>query len=150
MEAWQGSGERAGAPGWRRMVMNTLTVAERGFTPSSVATTCICHHTQHHTMVRRKDCWLLHAEGPHINYQRSCPLGQFCFAFCVHTVCYFTGIFYAVVRQIIILFIDNKDSVFCIHSLLAFLSHPLWHRQQPWSTLKKLTPVNADMTQCRQ
>ena len=30
-----------------------------------------------------------------------------------YTVCYFTGIFYAVVRQISILFIDNKDSVFC-------------------------------------
>ena len=31
-----------------------------------------------------------------------------------YTVCYFTGIFYAVVRQIYTLFIDNKDSVFCI------------------------------------
>ena len=30
-----------------------------------------------------------------------------------YTVCYFTGIFYAVVRQISMLFIDNKDSVFC-------------------------------------
>ena len=30
-----------------------------------------------------------------------------------YTVCYFTGIFYAVVRQISILFVDNKDSVFC-------------------------------------
>ena len=29
-------------------------------------------------------------------------------------MCYFTGIFYAVVRQISMLFIDNKDSVFCI------------------------------------
>ena len=31
-----------------------------------------------------------------------------------YLVCYFTGIFYAVVRQISMLFIDNKDSVFCI------------------------------------
>ena len=28
-----------------------------------------------------------------------------------YTVCYFTGIFYAVVKQISMLFIDNKDSV---------------------------------------
>ena len=34
--------------------------------------------------------------------------------FMYYTVCYFTGIFYAVVRQICVLFIDNKDSVlFC-------------------------------------
>ena len=32
-----------------------------------------------------------------------------------YTVCYFTCIFYAVVRQISMLFIDNKDSVFCTH-----------------------------------
>ena len=31
-----------------------------------------------------------------------------------YTVCYLTGIFYAVVRQISVLFIDNKISVFCI------------------------------------
>ena len=31
-----------------------------------------------------------------------------------YTVCYVTGIFYAVVRQISMLFIDNKISVFCI------------------------------------
>ena len=30
-----------------------------------------------------------------------------------YTVCYFTGIFYAVVREISMLFIDNKHSVFC-------------------------------------
>ena len=30
-----------------------------------------------------------------------------------YTVCYFTGIFHAVVRQISMLFTDNKDSVFC-------------------------------------
>ena len=28
-----------------------------------------------------------------------------------YTVCYFTGLFYAVVRQISMLFVDNKDSV---------------------------------------
>ena len=33
--------------------------------------------------------------------------------FMYYTVCYFTGIFYAVVRQISILFIDNKDSLLC-------------------------------------
>ena len=31
-----------------------------------------------------------------------------------YTVCYFTGIFYAVVRKISMLFIDNKDFVLCI------------------------------------
>ena len=31
-----------------------------------------------------------------------------------YTVCYLTGIFYAVVRQISTLFIDNKIDVFCI------------------------------------
>ena len=34
--------------------------------------------------------------------------------FVYFTVCYFAGIFYAVVSQISMLFIDNKDSVFCI------------------------------------
>ena len=33
---------------------------------------------------------------------------------CIIILCYFTCIFYAVVRQISVLFIDNKDSVFCI------------------------------------
>ena len=32
----------------------------------------------------------------------------------LYTVCYFIGIFYAVVRQISVLFIDSNDSVFCI------------------------------------
>ena len=32
--------------------------------------------------------------------------------FMYYTVCYFTGIFYAVERQISMLFIDNKDSVY--------------------------------------
>ena len=31
-----------------------------------------------------------------------------------YTVCYFTGIFNAVVREISVLFMDSKDSVFCI------------------------------------
>ena len=35
------------------------------------------------------------------------------FMYC--TVCYFTGIFYAVVRQISMLMIDNKDSVLCVY-----------------------------------
>ena len=35
------------------------------------------------------------------------------FMFMYYTVCYFTGIFKAVVRQISILFTDNKDSLFC-------------------------------------
>ena len=34
--------------------------------------------------------------------------------FMYYTVCYFTGIFYAVIRLISMLLIDNKDSVFCI------------------------------------
>ena len=38
-----------------------------------------------------------------------------------YTVCYLTGIFYAVVRQISVLFIDNKISVFCIHSVWTSL-----------------------------
>ena len=29
-----------------------------------------------------------------------------------YTVCYFTALFYAAVRQISMLFVDNKDSVF--------------------------------------
>ena len=31
-------------------------------------------------------------------------------------LCYFTGIFYAVVRQISMLFTDNQDSAFCVLS----------------------------------
>ena len=34
------------------------------------------------------------------------------FCSCVIILCYFTGIFYADVRQISMLFIDNKDSVY--------------------------------------
>ena len=40
-------------------------------------------------------------------------------AFVYYTVCYFTGIFYAVVKQISMVFIDNKDSVFCQQTPLA-------------------------------
>ena len=36
-----------------------------------------------------------------------------------YTVCYLTGIFYAVVRQISMLSIDNKISVFCIEDGLS-------------------------------
>ena len=36
-----------------------------------------------------------------------------------YTACYFTCIFYAVARQISVLFIDSKDSVFCILCLQA-------------------------------
>ena len=32
-----------------------------------------------------------------------------------YTVCYFTCICYAVVRQVSVLFIDNKYSVFCMY-----------------------------------
>ena len=42
--------------------------------------------------------------------------------FMYYIVCYFTGIFYAVVRQNSVLFIDNKDSVLCILSVLPFPS----------------------------
>ena len=38
--------------------------------------------------------------------------------FMSYMVRYFTGIFYAVVRQISMLLIDNKDSVFCVCMLL--------------------------------
>ena len=36
-----------------------------------------------------------------------------------YTVCYFTGIFYGVVRQISMLFIDNNDFVFCMHGVCS-------------------------------
>ena len=39
-----------------------------------------------------------------------------------YTVCYCTGIFYAVVRQISMLVIDNKDSVFTIAKLAILKS----------------------------
>ena len=37
---------------------------------------------------------------------------------CIIILCYFTCISYAVVRQISMLFIDNKDSVFCMLTYL--------------------------------
>ena len=41
--------------------------------------------------------------------------------FMYYTVCYFIGIFYAVIRQISILFIDNKISVFCLSNEVNML-----------------------------
>ena len=41
---------------------------------------------------------------------------------CVIILCYSTCIFYAVVRQISMLFIDNKDSLFCIQSNFVSVS----------------------------
>ena len=50
--------------------------------------------------------------------------------FMYYTVCYFTGIFYAVVRQSSMLFIDNKYSVYH-KSAVRDASHRLhvdkWH-----------------------
>ena len=40
-----------------------------------------------------------------------------------YTVCYFICIFYVVVMQIYMLFIDNKDSVFCIQQIMKFISY---------------------------
>ena len=45
-------------------------------------------------------------------YLRSYLVLMLCIMY--YTVCYLTGIFYAVVRQISMLFIDNKKIVFCI------------------------------------
>ena len=54
------------------------------------------------------------------------------FCSCVIILCYFTGIFYADVRQISMLFIDNKDSVYiyiCIkHRLLLLCTSILTHK----------------------
>ena len=41
--------------------------------------------------------------------------------FVYYTVCYFTCIFYAVVKPISMLFIDNKDSVSCIPNVWFIL-----------------------------
>ena len=38
---------------------------------------------------------------------------------CIIILCYFTGIFYGVVRQISMLFIDSNDSVFCMHGVCS-------------------------------
>ena len=45
-----------------------------------------------------------------------------------YTVCSFTGIFYAVVRHISMLFIVNTDSVFCSH---------VWHPTFTLNGIKK-------------
>ena len=49
-----------------------------------------------------------------IKYSLFCNIYVLMFTY--YTVCYSIGIFYAVVRQISKLFIDNKDSVFCLYS----------------------------------
>ena len=41
-------------------------------------------------------------------------------------VCYFTGLFYAVIRQISMLFIDNSDSVFCISTRSCIGRKTFW------------------------
>ena len=46
------------------------------------------------------------------------------FMFMYYTVCYFSVIFYSVVIKISMLFIDNKDSIFCIlYSVLCIQLH---------------------------
>ena len=73
-----------------------------------------------------------------------------------YTVYYFTGIFYAVVRQISMLFIDNKDSVFCLYSVSTtrFSLHFLviWTLPFPVSTECKMGnaqgTVNCLTTEC--
>ena len=54
-------------------------------------------------MTMRLFYWHLHYICDLILYLCSCII-----------LCYLTGIFYAVVRQISMLFIDNEISVFCI------------------------------------
>ena len=44
---------------------------------------------------------------------------------------YFTGIFCAAVRQLSMLFIDNKDSVFCILYSISFFN-VVWMNQMEW------------------
>ena len=52
--------------------------------------------------------------------------------FMYYTVCYFTGIFYAVLKQISMLFIDNKDFVFwTTHTLLPSPIYLLPNGYQP-------------------
>ena len=41
---------------------------------------------------------------------------------CIILLFFFAGIFYEVVRQISMLFIDNKDSVFCIKTTGGYLA----------------------------
>ena len=69
----------------------------------------------------RKSCWICYAGPsslPPQNSLKSKIKYSVFYSICVlmlmhYTVCYFTGISYAVVRQISMLFIDNKDYVFC-------------------------------------
>ena len=56
------------------------------------------------------------------------------FCSCVIILCYFTGIFYAVVRQISMLFIDNKDSVFCMQISVMLVGECV----QIWGTVAAL------------
>ena len=55
-----------------------------------------------------------------------------------YTVCYFTSISYAVVRHISVLFVDNKDSAFCILSY----PHMLKIIDLPFSSMKKKIEIN--------
>ena len=55
-----------------------------------------------------------------------------------YTVCYFTSIFYAVVRHISVLFVDNKDSAFCILSY----PHMLKIIDLPFSSMEKKIEIN--------
>ena len=63
---------------------------------------CVC--MRHFDVCVCVFCWYLHYIYDLILY--------LCIMY--YTVCYLTGIFYAVVRQISMLFIDNKISVFCV------------------------------------
>ena len=58
------------------------------------------------------------AQDVHLDSHTAPELCALCFmctyVHILYSVCYFTGILYAVVRQISKLFIDNKDSVFII------------------------------------
>ena len=60
-------------------------------------------------------CLVGNCPGSYATLQIYIYIWAMCPLFChLSTLCYFTGIFYAAVRQISMLFIDNKDSVFCI------------------------------------
>ena len=58
--------------------------------------------------------------------------------FMYYTVCYFTGIFYAFVRQISMLFIDNKDFGFCNLLRSYFDGHPDITVMVDWAQSTKL------------
>ena len=65
-------------------------------------------------------------------------------------LCYFTGIFYAVIRQISVLFIDNKDSVFWLkvvhHAADADCDQCFDHSD--W-LMVMLQPAQTSSTWCR-